>query len=132
MFGVVTKAAADGFATHRQKHLGGIDVCRAHRGAEPAEAALKGHGLLKLVRRIIGRSDLFGVTVFSEERAFFLAKLAIDAVCPDFPQFLLQPLIGAQVAGITLHSILVPLQAAGFDFREQPGIAISLSYSHNP
>jgi len=59
---------------HRQEHAGRIDLERADRRAQVAEAALRGHG--KIPVRLMGFGNFPGFAVFFQKRAFLLTKPA--------------------------------------------------------
>ena len=66
-------------AAHFQKHGGGIDLDRADRGAELAEAALKRHHLIFGRGGIIGIGNVLGRAVLLQKMTFPAAQLALNA-----------------------------------------------------
>ncbi len=77
--GEILGPAAHGLTAHFQEHGGGIDLDRADRGAELAEAALKGHQLALGRGGIIGIGNMFGRAVLPQKPAFLAAQFALNA-----------------------------------------------------
>jgi len=74
MLGEFSLAPLHRVSPHRQEHAGRIDLERADRRAQVAEAAFKGHG--KIPVRLIGFGNFPGLAVFFQKRAFLLTKPA--------------------------------------------------------
>jgi hypothetical protein len=86
MLGAVRGVTPLLFTAHFQEQFGRIDLFRADGGAQPAEAALEGHGRKRPVARIVGSRNLPGRAVPAQESAFLRTGAAVAAFLCDFDE----------------------------------------------
>ncbi|OPY89016.1 MAG: hypothetical protein A4E73_03261 [Syntrophaceae bacterium PtaU1.Bin231] len=91
VFGVVRGVAPHLFAAHFQEQIGRVDFLRADGGAQPAQTALKRHGLKGSIGRIVGSGDLSGCAVTLQESASLSAGAAVAAILRDLTKEVLHP-----------------------------------------
>jgi hypothetical protein len=80
VLGIVSPSPSNRIPPHMKKHFVRLEIDRANRGAESAEAAFEGRRLMLFVERIVGFRNGFGIAVFLKEPAFLDAGITFDTL----------------------------------------------------